>query len=192
VYGSRSVGNLFEVFGLPRDHYREVTGGDSVEAGTFRIRFIRSVHGKLLGRIPFDRDISAEATPPLKTRDFGCGEVFNILIEAGDRRIYHQGSGGIVEQNLEGHDATLAIVGISSRRGTPRMIYRVVRALRPKVVMPTHYDQFFFPLGAGMRAIPFLDFKGAVREANEAVPGIEIVTLPLLGEYRIEASSSAI
>lgn len=190
VYGDKSVGNLFAACDLPRKNFHGVSPGDSVEARPFKISFIKSVHGKLLGRVPSDHDISPDSGPPLKAKDFGCGTVFNIIVEANGYRIYHQGSGGIVEETLKGCRADLAIIGISSRKGTPRMVYRVVKELQPRVVMPTHYDMFFYPLVRGFHQIPMLDFRQVVEEAREASEGSDLITLPLLGEYRIKSGSS--
>ncbi len=187
VYGDKSVGNLFTARDLPRDRFHEISGGSAVQAGPFRIAFIKSVHGKVLGRVPGDRDISPEARPPFKVSDYGCGGVYGIIVEAAGYKIYHQGSGGLVEENLKGARADLAIIGISSRSGTPRMVYKVVKELQPRVVMPTHYDMFFSSLKKGFTAVPLLKFGQVVEEAREAAPEADLITLPLQGEYRIRA-----
>jgi L-ascorbate metabolism protein UlaG (beta-lactamase superfamily) len=186
VYGDKSVGNLFIACDLPRDNFQEISAGASVEAGPFKITFIRSAHGKLLGRIPSNYDISPDLKPPLRTKHFGSGVVFNIIVEANGYKIYHQGSGGIVEETLQGCRADLAIIGISSRKGAPRLVYRVVKELQPKVVMPTHYDMFFSPLRRGFYQIPGLKFGQVVRETKEASKKSDLITLPLLGEYRVK------
>ncbi len=186
AFGSESLGALFTAYGLPKEQFRKVTGGDTVEAGPFKISFAKSAHGKLWGRVLADYDIRPDAKPPFKMTDFGCGRVWAVTVEVGGYRIYHHGSGAIVEETLAGTRADMAIIGISSRKSTPRFVYRVVKELQPKVVMPTHYDMFFRPLHKGMRLIPGLDFKKVVREVMEAAPEAALVTLPLLGEYRVK------
>lgn len=186
VIGSKSVGALFNVYGLPKEKFRLVTGGDTVEAGPFKVSFITSVHGKLLGSIPSNFDISPDENAPLPLKKYGCGEVFAILIEVGGYRIYHQGSGGLIEENIAGRRADLAIIGISSRSATPRMVYRVVKELQPKIFMPTHYDQFFTPISMGEIPVPGLKFGEVAGESKEAAPDAKIITLPLCGEYRVK------
>jgi len=55
----------------------------------------------------------------------------------------------------------------------------------PRILMPMHYDYFFRPLSKGLRLMPETRFRQAVDEARGAKPEIRIVTLPLLGEYRL-------
>ena len=185
VFGSASTGNLFDLFKMPKDRFTEVTGGDTVEAGPIKVTFVRSVHGKLMGRIPFNFDISLRSNAPLTAQEYGCGEVFTPIIEVGGYRIYHQGSGGIVDDTLRGLRADLALIGVSSRKATPKMVYRVVKELQPKVVMPMHYDQFFWPIDWGMMLIPGINFRQVLTQSLEAAPDAEVITLPLCGEYRI-------
>jgi L-ascorbate metabolism protein UlaG (beta-lactamase superfamily) len=186
VYGDKSVGNLFTAFNLPRDNFTKISAGDCVETGPFKITFVRSEHGKLMGKIPANYDISADSKTPFKMKDFGCGTVFNIIVEVNGYKIYHQGSGGIVDETLKGCRADLAIIGISSRKATPQLVYKVVKELQPQVVMPTHYDMFFSPLQKGFTQIPGLNFRQVVEEAKEASPESDLITLPLLGEYRVK------
>jgi len=186
VIGSKSVGNLFAVYGLPRNQFREVTGGDTVQAGPFKISFIKSLHGKFMGYNPFRGDINPDLKPPLRMEQFGAGEVFAILLDIDGYRIYHHGSGGLIEDTLKGHRADMVLLGVSSRRNTPRFVYRVLRELQPRVFIPTHYDWFFKPLDRPMGIIPGTDFDGVVHEAKEAAPEATLVTLPFLGEYRVK------
>jgi len=80
--------------------------------------------------------------------------------------------------------ADLLLLGISLRADTKKFVYRMVEMIDPDVLMPMHYDYFFRPLSKGLRLVPKTGFKQVVEEARAAKPGIDIVTLPLLGEYR--------
>jgi L-ascorbate metabolism protein UlaG (beta-lactamase superfamily) len=186
VIGNKSVGVLFDIYGLPKDKYRQVTGGDTVEAGPFKLTFIKSLHGKFLGYTPFNYEISPDKKAPLNAAGYGSGEVFAILIEVGGYKIYHHGSGGLIDETLRGNRADLAIIGVSSRKNFPRMVYRIVHELQPSVVIPSHYDWFFKPLTKPMKFVPFINFPQVVDETREAAPNARLITLPFLGEYRIK------
>jgi len=185
VVGSVSTANLLRAYKIPDSQIKIVKGGDSVELGPYKVSFINSVHGKIFGKIPSNFDIPADAKPSLKAGQYGCGEVFGLLIEVGGKKIYHQGSAGIVEEPLKDVRADIAILGVSSRSGTPKFVYRVVKTVQPSVLIPTHYDYFFRPLSRGFMMLPTMKFGDVVAEAREAKPDVKIVTLPLLGEYRI-------
>lgn len=187
VVGSVSTANLLRAHKVPDSQIRVVKGGDTVELGPYKISFIHSVHGKIFGRIPSNFDIPADAKPPLKAGQYGCGEVFGLLIEVGGKKIYHQGSAGIVDEPLESVRADIVLLGISSRFATPNFVYRIVKKVQPQVLIPMHYDYFFRPLSRGFMMIPRMKFGDVVAQAREAKPDIKIVTLPLLGEYRVFA-----
>lgn len=185
VYGSDSTANLLRAHGTDERQIRIVTGGDSVEEGPFKIRFVPSAHGSLRGRIPSDFDIGPDLRPPLKAKEYGRGEVFGLLVEVDGYRIYHKGSAAIVEESEREVRADLLLLGVSLRTDTRRFVHRMVEMVDPQILMPMHYDYFFRPLGKGLRLVPGTRFGQVVDEAREAKPGIRIVTLPLLGEYRL-------
>jgi hypothetical protein len=96
-----------------------------------------------------------------------------------------KGSPAIVEENEREVRADLLLLGISLRADTKRFVYRMVEMIDPQILMPMHYDFFFRPLRKGLRLVPRTRFGQVVDEARDAKPEIQIVTLPLLGEYRV-------
>jgi L-ascorbate metabolism protein UlaG (beta-lactamase superfamily) len=185
VYGSDSTANLLRACGTDESQIRIVTGGDTVHEGPFKITFVPSVHGSLMGRIPGDFDIGPDIQLPLKAAEYGRGEVFGLLVEVEGYGIYHKGSAAIAEESEREVRADLLLLGISLRADTKRFVYRMVEMIDPQILMPMHYDFFFRPLGKGLRLAPRTRFGQAVGEARDAKPEIRIVTLPLLGEYRL-------
>jgi L-ascorbate metabolism protein UlaG (beta-lactamase superfamily) len=185
VYGSESTANLLRAYGSDESRIRVVTGGDTVEEGPFKITFVPSAHGSFRGRIPSDFDIRPDVQPPLKAKEYGRGEVFGLLVEVEGYRIYHKGSAAIVEEAERGVSADLLLLGISLRADAKRFVYRMVEMIDPEILMPMHYDYFFRPLRKGLRLVPRTRFGQVVDEAREAKPELRIVTLPLLGEYRL-------
>jgi len=185
VYGSDSTANILRAYGADESQIRVVTGGDTVEVGPFKITFVPSAHGSFRGRIPSDFDIRPDVHPPLKAKEYGHGEVFGLLVEVEGYRIYHKGSAAIVEESERGVSADLLLLGISLRADAKRFVYRMVEMIDPEILMPMHYDYFFRPLRKGLRLVPRTRFGQVVDEAREAKPELRIVTLPLLGEYRL-------
>ncbi len=61
-------------------------------------------------------------------------------------RFYHQGSADFLDDELRDRDVDVFLCGISGRRFTPQYVERIVGKLQPRVIVPTHYDNFFLPL----------------------------------------------
>lgn len=185
VYGSDSTANILRAYGTDESQIRVVTGGDTATQGPFKITFVPSAHGSLRGRIPGHFDIGPDVQPPLKASEYGHGEVFGLLVEVEGYRIYHKGSAAIVEGSERDVRADLLLLGISLRADTKSYVYRMVQMIDPQILMPMHYDYFFRPLGKGLRLVPGTRFRQAVDEARQAKPEVRVLTLPLLGEYRL-------
>jgi hypothetical protein len=67
-------------------------------------------------------------------------------------------------------------VGLAGRTLTKNYVARLVRALGPKLVVPTHHDAFFGPLSRGVHLLPRIDLPGFVRDARAAGPDATIIT----------------
>jgi L-ascorbate metabolism protein UlaG (beta-lactamase superfamily) len=189
VHGSESTANLLRAHAIDESQISVVAGGGSVEEGPFKIAFVPSAHGSIMGKVPGDFDIGPDIKPPLKAGEYGHGGVFGLLVDVDGYRIYHKGSAALVEENEREVRADLLLLGISIRADTERFVYRVVQMIDPRILMPMHYDYFFRRLSKGLRLVPRTRFDQVVDEAREAKPEIEIVTLPLLGEYRLRPQS---
>jgi L-ascorbate metabolism protein UlaG (beta-lactamase superfamily) len=145
VYGSDSLARLMRLHGLEGV---VVEPGRAYEAGPFVVRFVRSRHSKLLfGRkVPFDGPLTCEDVHGLSPGAYKCGAVYGIRIEVAGISLYHQGSADLDDaQAIEPVDVFLA--GVTGRQVTPHYWQRILPRLDPRVLVPTHYDDFFAPLG---------------------------------------------
>ena len=153
VYGSTSLAHLMHLHGLaaqatvvePRREY---------EIGPFRVHFVPSVHSKLnLGlAVPYAGELTCDHVDHLTPQAYRCGQVWGIHITVAGTRIYHLGSADLIDDEAavdRGVDVFLC--GISGRRFSPRYLERAIRALDPRFLVPTHYDDFFRPLDAPTR-----------------------------------------
>ena len=145
MYGSDSLARLMALHGPARGSW---SNRARYEAGPFVVRFIPSRHSKLLfGRkVPFDGPLTCEDVHGLSPGAYRCGAVFGIRIEVAGISLYHQGSADLDDaQTIEPVDVFLA--GITGRQVTPHYWRRILPRLDPRVLVPTHYDDFFAPLG---------------------------------------------
>jgi L-ascorbate metabolism protein UlaG (beta-lactamase superfamily) len=178
VYGSTSLAALMRVFGLAPQAV-VVEPHRDYEVGPFRFHFVPSVHSKLqLGlAIPYAGEITCDHVDELSPQAFRCGQVWGICVEVAGMRFYHQGSADLIEDEIRDTGVDVFLCGISGRRFTPRYVERIVRRLEPAVIVPTHYDDFFRPLGAPTRFSFNVNLTGFADEVHAASRDVAIQTL---------------
>jgi L-ascorbate metabolism protein UlaG (beta-lactamase superfamily) len=146
AYGSDSLAHLMRLHGQrsvvvePRRRY---------ELGPFTVSFTPSRHSKLiLGRkVPFDGPLTCEDVHALSPGAYRCGAVYGIRIEVAGISLYHQGSANLDDAQLPDEPVDVFLAGIAGRSVTPGYWRRILPRLDPRLVVPTHYDDFFAPLG---------------------------------------------
>ncbi len=178
AYGSRSLYSLMALHGLA-DHAVEVVPYRVYEVGPFAITFVPSVHSKLvLGlSIPYDYDITCEHLDGLVPQAYGCGQVFGIHIEVAGVSFYHQGSAELIDDAIRHRGVDYFLAGIAGRGFSDRYVERILSALRPKVVVPHHFDNFFRPLDAPMEFSFNVHFAGFIDEVTRVSREFEVRSL---------------
>jgi L-ascorbate metabolism protein UlaG (beta-lactamase superfamily) len=80
-------------------------------------------------------------------------------------RLYHQGSADLDDHELREGPVDVFLAGVAGRSVTPRYWERILPRLDPRVVVPTHYDDFFAPLDGRerfVRGVKLADLEGEV------------------------------
>lgn len=189
VIGSRSTARIARAAGIELDRIRAVPPGAGLTEtiGPFEVRLVPSLHAKLLFGLapPFPGEIE-KPRGRLYLHQYRVGGAFGVLIRAGGVTLYHNGSADLIDANLDGERADVLLVGLAGRGWTKDYLPRLVRALRPRVIVPTHYDAFFWPLDDGLRLLPRIDMEGFVAEAARLAPDARIVAPSPFEELRIE------
>jgi L-ascorbate metabolism protein UlaG (beta-lactamase superfamily) len=138
-----------------------VSPGDVRRIGRWKIRVLSATHDRLFGKVPFDQPRS-QAGQPQRAADWICGEPLAFLIEVNRRRIYID-SGGTPAQLPRNEHVDLAILGVALPDSRTRLRAALER-LQPRYVLPSHQDNFFWPLNAGFQFGPLTDFSRVQRE----------------------------
>jgi L-ascorbate metabolism protein UlaG (beta-lactamase superfamily) len=136
------------------------------------------VHGRIaFGRVPFPGEVKSTPRVPARAHEYRMGGAFGVHVTAPDGvSVYHNGSADLVDAELAGITADVVLVGLAGRKATRDYVGRIVRALQPRVIVPTHHDAFFAPLDRGFYLLPGVDLDGFVREARGLAPGARVVT----------------
>ncbi len=172
LVGSASTCAWGRAEGLGEDQLVQVPpSGAIVRFGDVEVRFVPSKHGRIaLGRVPFPGEVHAPPRLPARAWHYKMGGAFGIVMNAAGVRVYHNGSADLVDAELEGERADVLLVGLAGRQATRDYLKRLVGALSPDVIVPTHHDAFFAPLEAGFHTIPGMDIDGFVSEARSLAP----------------------
>jgi L-ascorbate metabolism protein UlaG (beta-lactamase superfamily) len=178
AYGSASLGHLMRLHGLG-DQAVEVAPHRAYELGPFVVRFTPSRHSKLLfGRkVPMDGELTCEHLDGLAPGAYKCGAVYGIRIEVGGISLYHQGSANVDDRELRDEPVDVFLAGVAGRQVTPRYWERILPRLDPRIVVPTHYDDFFAPLGRPQAFVRRVDLAGVPAEVAAASRDARVAAL---------------
>ena len=179
AYGSASLVRLMRVHGL-QEQAVEVDTHRRYELGPFVVTFIPSRHSKLLfGRkVPMDGPLTCDHLDGLAPGAYRCGAVYGIRIEVAGISLYHQGSADLLDAELGHQPVDVFLAGVAGRQVTPRYWERVLPKLDPRVVVPTHYDNFFSPLGAEADMVRKVDLAGVPDEIRRVSGDARVAALP--------------
>ncbi|HUB99146.1 MAG TPA: MBL fold metallo-hydrolase [Solirubrobacterales bacterium] len=179
AYGSRSLVNLMALHGLAAQTV-EVEPYRVYELGPFEVSFTPSVHSKLLLglAVPYDGELSCEHLDSLAPGAYRCGQVWGITIAVAGIRFYHQGSANLIDEALREREVDFFLAGVAGRSFTDRYWQRILTRLQPRAVIPTHYDNFFRPLGEKMAFVANVQLTELPTEIAAVSREIEIAALP--------------
>lgn len=164
--------------GLPESQLVQVPAHGAVARfGDIEVRFVPSRHGKVaLGRVPLVGEVQTTPRQPGRLWHYRMGGAFGLLIKAPGVTIYHNGSADLIDAEIDGERADVLLACLAGRRGTENYVSRLVSALSPKLVVPTHHDAFFAPLERGLHLLPGIDVEGFVSEVFQRSPGAFVIT----------------
>jgi L-ascorbate metabolism protein UlaG (beta-lactamase superfamily) len=179
AYGSASLVQLMALHGMAEQAV-EVATHRPYELGPFTVTFIPSRHSKLLfGRkVPMDGPLTCDHLDGLAPGAYRCGAVYGIRIDVAGLTLYHQGSADLVDAELPAQQVDVFLAGVAGRQVTPRYWERVLPKLDPRYVVPTHYDNFFSPLGRPQDMVRRVDLAGVPDEIRRVSRDAQVVALP--------------
>lgn len=179
AYGSASLVNLMALHGLAEQAV-EVEPYRTYELGPFEVSFTPSAHSRLLLglAVPYAGELSCEALDSLCPSAYRCGQVWGISIAVAGIRLYHQGSAELIDEAVREREVDLFLAGVAGRSFSDRYWERILTRLRPRAVVPTHYDDFFRPLGEAMEFVIGVELAALPEEIAAVSREIEVAALP--------------
>jgi len=193
VVGSATTANIAQGYGVPSDRTIVASPGAVLEEGAFEVRVFESRHAKvLLGRVPFEGEVTEPPEAPLRAFSFVLGDARGYLVteRATGLRVVLLSSAGRHLPALEEIGRLAAPVDVllaASSGGDADYARDLVRTLRPRLVLPHHFDDFSIPLddpGAGDPSDPeaLAAFEAQLRAAAAAEGVVLEIRRPRLFE----------
>ena len=147
AYGSASLAQLMRAFGQA-EQCVEVTPATVYELGPFNVCFHLSLHSKLLLglKVPYDGELTCDHVDGFNAGAYRCGQVYGIEIDVAGVKLYHQGSANLIDEAVPRGGVDVFLAGIAGRSFTRDYWPRILRRLEPRVVVASHFDDFFRPL----------------------------------------------
>ncbi len=183
LIGSRATCRVGRAAGVPARQLRETAGREAIPSGAFTLTGLPSRHGKaVFGRVPLPGDLVAPPPWPPRVHDLRHGLVLNWHLEVEGFSIVHVDSADFVDEELEGHRADVVCLCAVGRHYRPRYVQTIVERLRPRWVVPCHWDTMITPIDATPHLLPGVDLPGMFEAIRAA--GAEPLPLPILGHVR--------
>lgn len=181
LIGSRATMMVGRAAGLPESQLVETAGHEDIVSGEWRIRALPSIHGKaVFGRIPLAGDITTPPTWPPRFYQLKHGLVLNWLVDTGGLTIMHIDSADFLEAELAGQQADVVCLCAIGRKYRPNYVTDIVRLLKPKWIIPCHWDTMLTALEDTPDLLPDVDLLGFIAEIRAA--GCQPLLMPILGK----------
>jgi L-ascorbate metabolism protein UlaG (beta-lactamase superfamily) len=185
LIGSSSTIMVGRAAGLPEEQLRVTEGHEDIPSGPWTVRGLPSRHGKVFGRIPFPGDILSPPAWPPRMADLKHGRVLNWVVQTGSLTIVHIDSADFINAELQGQQADIVCLCAIGRKYRPGYVKEVVDLLKPRWIIPCHWDTMMTPLHVTPDLIPTVDLPGFLQEIRDA--GCEPLLMPIGGKLSFPA-----
>lgn len=170
LLGSESTANLGRAEGLPADRIRVIYGGQTFAFGDFRITAYQSPHAP---DPPFTGGITAPLYPPAHASEYREGGNFSFLIRTRSCTVLVHPSANYLPGLFNDIRADIVFLSIGKLGEQDDKFVRAyweetVGKTNPRLVVLTHWDNFFKPLDEGLTPMPWPRdrFETAVKAIN--------------------------
>jgi L-ascorbate metabolism protein UlaG (beta-lactamase superfamily) len=144
VFGSANTCRLLSLCGVRQDCIRQLAPGARIELAQFSAWAFPAEHIRLPGFLP--GPLPSGLRPPLRLRDYRMDGCFSFLVDAGSLRLLDW-------RSIHPEPAPRAHILLVSPWESPAFFGTLLGAVRPRVVIPVHWDDFLRPLSKPVRPL---------------------------------------
>ena len=160
IYGTGSALNVGRGGDVPEEQLVEFQDGSEFTVGDFHVRVLKSLHSKpTILNNDLGQPIEAPLTQPAALHDYKEGGSYDFYIEHPEKRILIRPSFNYIEHQLDGVRAEVLFLGVAglgkADRETEKTFFaETVAKVKPQLVIPVHWDNFFTPLNKPATGMP--------------------------------------
>lgn len=189
--GSKDAANVARAAGLPETQITETSGQEDLHFGKATVRGLPSLHGRVyFNRVAFAGNIPTPPPWPPRLWDLRHGQVLNWHLQLGGLKIVHIDSADVIDEQITGLHADVVCLCAIGWKYRPGFVEAVVHHLKPRWIIPCHWDWFFTPYGVPPAMLPGVDLVGFMDEIRRH--GAKPILLPLGGKFRLSESDLAL
>lgn len=186
VIGTETTVNILRAYGIPNDQLYPVKGGEDYQFENFSVRIVPTLHSALNQKHYIDTRVYNEPQEaPLRVSDFIEGGSLSFLARFDNHTILTMGSMNFIERELYDLNPDILLAGVNqSQLGLYNYNERLVKGTNlPKIIIPTHWDNFRLPYGFSQQAaidlklIPFIEDIGRLSPETEVIIPVHLETI---------------
>jgi L-ascorbate metabolism protein UlaG (beta-lactamase superfamily) len=166
LYGSPSTLNIARGGNVAVSQLTVYQPNQDLNIGEFTVRVIPSKHSP--GNAQNDDGVSIDTVlkQPARYKSYTEGGSFDFLISHHGKKIYIKPSPNFIEGALDTTRADALFIGIGIVTKQPpewqdAYYNQTVRKLKPSVIIPIHWDDFFYPASENLQMLPGFVSKGS-------------------------------
>lgn len=183
LIGSRAVLEVGRAAGLPEVQLHETAGREAIQSGPFRVTGLPSRHGKVLfGKVLFPGDITERPSSPPRITELKHGLVLSWHLEFGGFSMVHIDTADFIADELAHVRADVLCLCAAGFRYRPNYVAEAIALLRPRYVIPCHWDTMVTHIHAPPHVLPGLDMSRMLREIEAA--SAQPVMMPMLSSLQ--------
>lgn len=178
VFGSPSTQRILK--NSPHTSFEVIKDGallPSSKVGKgFTVRVLKGEHGAPPFFVdPLDEKVASDFQLPAAINRYGLGEVNSFVVTHSAATILHIGSAGVANGELDNLSSPVDIVllPLVGRPNTKDYLAAIVGKLRPKVVIPIHFDNIFIPLDEPIRVVVKANLAEFFELMEQEYPDVE-------------------
>lgn len=165
IYGTPSTLNVGRGGGVPEERLRPFGNPDVI--GRFEITAIPSLHSRpTIINDDLGRTIDDPVVQPAKKRVYREGGSWDFIVRHPEGAYVIRPSFNYIEGQLNGIHADVLFLGVNGLSKADvdtraRFFAETVDKVKPRLVIPLHWDNFFSPLAGPVRGMPrFMEDTG--------------------------------
>lgn len=162
LYGSESTLNIGRGGGLKEEQMSLYEPGKEIQLGKFSVTVLKSKHSPMAS---FNDDVGKTIDKPLsqpaKAKEYSEGGSFDFLIKHNGHTIYIKPSLNYIEGSLDNlrADVLFLCTGTIIKQSDDfktKYYAETIGKLKPKLVLPLHWDNFLLPVSEELQMMPNL------------------------------------